>query len=211
MAAAARARRAAPAGAKKGFGKAPRRRAGARPAPRAPPKGRSTVPDLAAAEAAREGQEASTRLIARMLEAGPNAAAVVREHIDEVDERFLTMLDMYTKMAEKDGEPEVVGRLRQLLQVIFEEKQKTLRPEIRLLNELLQAKDTNERELALGAAPDALTSDDGYFFGLVDRMRGDVSAQRTNPQRERTVKLLDEIRSMAKRALKRRAAAAGAQ
>ena len=43
------------------------------------------------------------------------------------------------------------------------------------------------------------------------RMRGDVSAQRTNPQRERTVKLLDEIRSMAKRALKRRAAAAGAQ
>ncbi len=47
--------------------------------------------------------------------------------------------------ARKEGEEDVVGKLEKVLSVAMEEKQKTLRPEIQLLNRLLGAKTGAER------------------------------------------------------------------
>ena len=49
------------------------------------------------------------------------------------------------QQARKEGEEDVVGKLEKVLSVAMEEKQKTLRPEIQLLNRLLGAKTGAER------------------------------------------------------------------
>ncbi len=47
--------------------------------------------------------------------------------------------------AKKEGDAEVVRRLEEVLKVAMAEKQKTLRPEIQLLNRLLAAEGSTER------------------------------------------------------------------
>ena len=48
--------------------------------------------------------------------------------------------------ARKEGNAEVVGRLESVLKIAMEEKQKTLRPEIQLLNSLIAAKSSLQRQ-----------------------------------------------------------------
>lgn len=52
--------------------------------------------------------------------------------------------------AEKEGDAAVKARLQTVLKVAMEEKQKTLRPEIQLLNRLLAVKTSAERRQARG-------------------------------------------------------------
>ena len=48
--------------------------------------------------------------------------------------------------AKKEGNKDVCAKLEQVLKVAMEEKQKTLRPEIQLLNNLMAATTVPERE-----------------------------------------------------------------
>lgn len=50
------------------------------------------------------------------------------------------------KQAKKEGNTEVCRKLEEVLRVAMEEKQKTLRPEIQLLNNLMAATTVPERE-----------------------------------------------------------------
>ena len=50
--------------------------------------------------------------------------------------------------AKKEGDAEVVRRLEEVLKVAMSEKQKTLRPEIQLLNRLLAVESSAERRQA---------------------------------------------------------------
>ena len=47
--------------------------------------------------------------------------------------------------AKKEGNAEIAGKLEEALRIAMAEKQKHLRPEIRLLNDLMQIKDDSER------------------------------------------------------------------
>lgn len=187
-----------------GAGSAPR---GAK-TPEEPPKPRAgAVPTLDEAEAQRAQQAAATRLIASFLEAEDDQsrrlAVEGAAHAGRLDEGLMRMLDMYCRMAEKDGEPEIVAKLRALMEVVFEETQKTLRPEIALLNTLMRkSSDAAARgeALAQAAAAGTLDRDGGYFFSLLERVRRDVGAQRGNPQREETLELLAGVRDQAEKA-----------
>ena len=89
------------------------------------------------------------------------------------------------------------------MEVVFEETQKTLRPEIALLNTLMRkSSDAAARgeALAQAAAAGTLDRDGGYFFSLLERVRRDVGAQRGNPQREETLELLAGVRDQAEKA-----------
>ena len=57
------------------------------------------------------------------------------------------------KQARKEGEEDVVGKLEKVLSIAMEEKQKTLRPEIQLLNRLLGAKTGAERTAVRHTVP----------------------------------------------------------
>lgn len=50
------------------------------------------------------------------------------------------------QQAKKEGNTEVCRKLEEVLRVAMEEKQKTLRPEIQLLNNLMAATTVPERE-----------------------------------------------------------------
>ena len=52
----------------------------------------------------------------------------------------------FAQQAKKEGNTEVCRKLEEVLRVAMEEKQKTLRPEIQLLNNLMAATTVPERE-----------------------------------------------------------------
>jgi len=120
---------------------------------------------------ARTTQVETTEVLADLLQA-PNIAATARNNIDSINEEFFmvssTYLDMVChvpvachtckweqyswkalllhKQAKKEGNTEVCRKLEEVLRVAMEEKQKTLRPEIQLLNNLMAATTVPERE-----------------------------------------------------------------
>ena len=65
-------------------------------------------------------------------------------------------------------------------------------------NRLLRAKTFNARDEAFEANPTALTSDGGYFFGLLERMQKDVKGQKTGPNQKNLVNQLAAIEKEAK-------------
>lgn len=77
----------------------------------------------------------------------------------------------------------------------MEVKQTTLRPEIQLLNSLLQADTPLKRKQLLNTkeAGERLLMNDKYFFGLLERMMGDVQAQPDHPQKEELQHKLKDI------------------
>lgn len=89
------------------------------------------------------------------------------------------------------------------LRAAMEAKQRTLRPEIQLLNRLLAAGDSAAERAAVfdkPPAPDALTMNDRYFFSLLDRMAGDVARQKVH---EGTAKLVAQLAAIKQEALQR--------
>jgi uncharacterized protein (UPF0216 family) len=73
-------------------------------------------------------------------------------------------------------------------------KEKTLRPEIQLLNQLLRAKTKAERQSVLAQDPPTLVLNDGYFFKLLERMAKDVGRQPENPKQQELVAQLQAIK-----------------
>lgn len=77
----------------------------------------------------------------------------------------------------------------------LEEKEKTLRPEIRLLNRLLREKNASGRNTIFREDLSLLSSEDGYFASLVMRMLSDVERQPENPRKGELLKKLKAIKS----------------
>lgn len=143
---------------------------------------------------ARTTQVETTKVLADLLHS-LNTAATARDHIDSINEEFFMVSSTYLDMAKKEGNTEVCRKLEEVLRVAMEEKQKTLRPEIQLLNNLMAATTVPERERVLSqeAAKKALTMNNGYFFGLLDRMISDVKRQPDNRRKEDLMDQLQEI------------------
>ncbi|KAL0017760.1 hypothetical protein WJX77_010093 [Trebouxia sp. C0004] len=146
---------------------------------------------------ARTTQVKTTEVLADLLQA-PNIAATARNNIDSINEEFFMVSSTYLDMAKKEGNTEVCRKLEEVLRVAMEEKQKTLRPEIQLLNNLMAATTVPERERVLSqdTAEQAQTMNNGYFFGLLDRMISDVNRQ---PDNRRKKDLMDQLQEINKR------------
>ncbi|KAL3137155.1 hypothetical protein ABBQ32_006723 [Trebouxia sp. C0010 RCD-2024] len=146
---------------------------------------------------ARTTQEQTTKLLAELLQA-PDTAATARAHVDAIDEEFFMVSSTYLDMARQEGNKEVCTKLEQVLKIAMEEKQKTLRPEIQLLNNLMAATTVPERERVLNhdEAKTALVMNNGYFFGLLDRMISDVGRQ---PDNSRKKDVMDQLQQINKR------------
>jgi hypothetical protein len=95
--------------------------------------------------------------------------------------------------AKKEGNIEVVNQLESTLKVALAEKEKTLRPEIRLLNRLLRVKSSAERTAIFQEDLSLLESEDGYFAGLLKRMLTDVERQ---PEHPRKAELLAKLKTV---------------
>lgn len=78
------------------------------------------------------------------------------------------------------------------------EKEKTLRPEIRLLNRLLRETSSSGRDAVFREDLSLLGSDDGYFADLVKRMLSDVERQPENPRKGELLRKLKDIKQEVK-------------
>ena len=66
--------------------------------------------------------------------------ATVREHLREIDDIFFAVLSANIAQAEEKGEKKIADDLRQVGDLILELLQESAPPEIRLINQLMQAK-----------------------------------------------------------------------
>eukprot|EP00897_Mesotaenium_endlicherianum_P008239 jgi/Mesen1/7443/ME000389S06783 len=140
----------------------------------------------------------ASQLLAQLLQAD-NLQQVVVENLDSVTEDFLVVTSTYMEMAKKEGNEEVAKQLRGVLEVAMMEKEKTLRPEIRLLNKLIRDKNPSERMVTIQNNGKYLQSD-SYFFTLLNRMALDVEHQPPNDEQRKLLTKLKSIQREAKEA-----------
>ncbi len=65
--------------------------------------------------------------------------ATVREHLGEIDDTFFAVLSANIAQAEEKGQKKIADDLRQVGDLIMELLQESAPPEIRLINQLMQA------------------------------------------------------------------------
>eukprot|EP00958_Prasinococcus_capsulatus_P012969 scaffold1315_cov405-Prasinococcus_capsulatus_cf.AAC.14 len=100
-------------------------------------------------------------------------------------------------MAKKEGNVEVIAQIQKCMDAAMAEKTATLRPEIQLLNLLVNADEERIEELLRDARhQETLKRDNGYFFQLVKKMYQDVKKQNGNPQQKKLMKQLREVEKL---------------
>jgi hypothetical protein len=113
----------------------------------------------------------------------PDPKATAQKYIDSLDEAFFHTGSVMIQMAETEGNKDVEEQLRKVLMAALEVKQTTLRPEIRLLNRLLQCDNEKDMKVIIRESQGLLLSEDGYFLTLLHRMMGDIEGQPDGPQK----------------------------
>ncbi|GBG71050.1 hypothetical protein CBR_g8349 [Chara braunii] len=141
---------------------------------------------------ARKVQMDATEMLAELLKA-KDPGAKARENVESLTEEFFMIASTYLDLAKKEGNIEVTNQLETTLKLALEEKEKTLRPEIRVLNILLRGKSPAERADTIAKNRSHFSSD-SYFFTLLNRMIQDVERQKTNAQRAQLLAQLRAIR-----------------
>jgi hypothetical protein len=89
-------------------------------------------------EAARATYEEASGLLSEMLKA-PDPRAAVREHLDEIDDVFMSVLSMNLQEAQRRGARDAFQRLQLIWQEIMGVIEEGMPPELRFINELLRA------------------------------------------------------------------------
>ncbi|KAJ7518175.1 hypothetical protein O6H91_21G058300 [Diphasiastrum complanatum] len=145
--------------------------------------------DKETVEEARKRQLDATELLAEMLNSD-NPECTAELHLDSLTEEFFLVASTYLCLARKEGNAEVVSQLESTLKAAQKVKERTLRPEIQLLNQLLRDKGTAERRKTIENNKQYLNAD-SYFFQLLGQMIHDVEKQHGNPQ---SLKLLTQLR-----------------
>eukprot|EP00899_Mesostigma_viride_P023032 jgi/Mesvir1/3913/Mv19856-RA.1 len=146
-------------------------------------------------ENSRAMQIEGSELLAKLMEA-KDVRAAARENVDKLNENFFIVTSTYLEMARKEGNQDVVSRIEPILRITMQEKEKTLRPEIQLLNALLRAPSEQERQKIYVEDKNRqwfVNPKDSYFFKLVDMMMKDVEQSKGNPKRMFILKQLQEI------------------
>lgn len=143
----------------------------------------------------RSFQASGSEILMQLLEA-KDTRAMAAELAPQLGEDFFMVGSTYIDMAKKDKQLEVAARIESALKIAMEEKNKTLRPEIRLLNDLMTKTTSLQRKQILNTkqAGDTLQMNDGYFFSLLARMTVDVEGQPKTVGRAKLLLQLKEIK-----------------
>lgn len=140
-------------------------------------------------------QMKSTELLAELLKT-ENPHQFAQEHVDSLTEDFFLVSSTYMEMARKDGNMDMVKQIECALKVAMDEKGKTLRPEIQLLNQLLRKNRASERSATFTGNLEYVRNG-SYFFELLRMMTKDVEMQPDSPQKSKLLKRLQIIRTEA--------------
>lgn len=162
-----------------------------------------------------------TELIAAMLEAeaggndaavttapGEGARAVATSRIEELTPEFFSVADAYLALARKEGNADVIAQLESILRVAWEVKNASLPAELRLLNQLINARRASERASMLHADTTLLHSNDNLFFRTLEQFTNDVDKNpEARPGSGEKMKMMVKLRTIKKEAKRALAAA----
>ena len=117
-------------------------------------------------EAAQAAAQRAAELLKTILQAeDPQAAA--RQHLDEIDDMFFLVLSANIQRAEAENRPQTAQALQQVADMILNMLQEQLPPEVRLLNQLLQAPYPDGTRQALEAQRETVTPE---FVAALDEV-----------------------------------------
>ncbi|HBY95065.1 MAG: CpXC domain-containing protein [Ardenticatenaceae bacterium] len=123
---------------------------------------------------AKEAMERASAQLSGILQADDMDAAI-EERIDELDEAFLVVLSANIQAAQEQKREDVVEVLTRIYHDIITRLQARLRPELQLINQLLQTTDLAERRALLQEA--LQTYNPAGFLELLQSIADDVEAQ----------------------------------
>lgn len=81
-------------------------------------------------------------------------SAAIQEHLHEIDENFMYLLNALMHQAEQEGQQDYADTLRYVHELIIKEAEKQIPPEIRLINNLLRAETESEQRQLLNEHSD---------------------------------------------------------
>jgi hypothetical protein len=148
---------------------------------------RSLILDLAQRMDAeiREQTQAKALLLREILQSA-SPKDVIRAHLDEIDSVFLSVLEANVAQSGEQGQAEATERLRSIRNLIVEVMQESAPPEIRLINQLLQAEYPDGTRQML-RDNQAMLSDE--FITLFDVLAQDLSERGDTETSERLLQI----------------------
>lgn len=106
---------------------------------------------------AAQAQMAEASSLLRSLLEAPDLDQALREHLAQIDDTFLAVLNVNIEAAERAKRPDMVARLNRISDAIAALMQAAAPPELRLVNDLLQAESDEAAEVALRARREEIT------------------------------------------------------
>lgn len=100
-------------------------------------------------QATQQNTAAQAQEILQAVLEAPDAAAAIREHADLIDENFLGLLAASVQRAEQNKAAAAARRLRKIYDLAMEVMQEQMSPDLRLINDLLNAADQGARRKLL--------------------------------------------------------------
>lgn len=143
-------------------------------------------------EAANASMKESTALLQELLSSAEPRSAV-REHADEIDDMFLTVLSANMQEAERRGAKAALERMAMIYDEIMAMLEESMPPEVQLINELLRAPYPDGTRSLLLEHKAEITP---QIVELIGQMADDMT-QREGPDSAATVKRLKDIRAQA--------------
>lgn len=131
----------------------------------------------------------SQEILQAILEA-PDVEAALRENADLIDEGFLSLLAANVDRAEKAGAKAAADRMRKIYDMAVDMLQEEMAPDVRLVNELLNAPDQNARRKLLEENRSVLSRD---FIEALRQLEDDFRSRQATDVADR----LKSIRAQA--------------
>jgi len=143
-------------------------------------------------QAAREGIEDSVSLLQEIINA-PSPRSAVREHVEEIDDVFMSVLSRNMEAASQKGDKALMSRLGMVYEEIMGLMQESAPPEVQFINDLVMAPYPDGTRQILSENREAVTPE---LLDLIGRM-ADEMAQGEDEGVAEMAKRLRDIRSQA--------------
>lgn len=141
-------------------------------------------------QATQQQMTAQAQEVLRTILEAPDVEAALRENAEMIDEGFLSLLAANVDRAEKSGATAAAKRMRKIYDLAVTLLQEGMAPDVRLVNELLNAPDQNARRKLLEENRSLLSRD---FIEALRQLEDDFRSRQATDVAER----LKSIRAQA--------------
>ena len=141
---------------------------------------------------AKEALEQASELLREIL-GSEDMEAAAKENVERLDGAFLTALEANILAAQKADQQDILDRLEMLRTHVASLLEARLPPELRLINQLLAAPESEERQKLLEEQPDLINE---AFLKLLNLIVEDLRSQGQPEAAERLADTIPQLEAM---------------